>query len=122
MEPEVEVSVGLADVHLVEFPFMGPLDDPLVLHGIRQGEGLKDPGSIFADAVPDRLCIVTDGLEAVCTLLLDPLLQFRFIFLPLCLGHPGKPGFMGGLLPFRHPQRIEGIQDRPVETVSGLLE
>ena len=80
VQPMVVAGVRLADVHLVELPFMGPLDDPLVLQRIRDGESLQNPWSGLPDAVPVRLQAVLHVEDTVGDVFLDLFLYLEIVF------------------------------------------
>ena len=122
MEPEVGRGVRELDVHLVELPFVCPLDNPLVEHRVGKRESLQNPRSILPDAIPPRDQAVFYKLQVISDAPFDLLLLLDVVFLPFQFRQTGVPsvelGFLAGVV----FQGVKGVQDWPVNRVSGILQ
>ena len=122
IEAVVVVGVRFLDMHLVEFAVVGPLDYPLELHRVSQGEGGEDPRSAFPDAVPDGFEAVLQVGYAVRDVLLDLFLLLEVVFLALRLGESVVPCVERRLLADGGIEIVQGVQPRPVDRIPGGAE
>ena len=122
VQPVVVARVRLADIHLVEFPLVGPVDYSFVEKRVRKREGLQDPRRGLLYAVSPRLKAVLHVKDAVREMLLQFLLDLEIVLFPFNLRESGIPGVELGLLPGRRVKVVKRIDPRPVDGVSRRLQ